>query len=334
MTTLALSDDVDAVDLAAHVVAEDVLALEVLDPVAAVEEAADPGGAARAGPAQVLEGPGNERAPRRRRLEPARALVEGPAVVAGAHDLRHPLAGLRSGRTRFGGPHAALGVPAEAPRVAQAVRPDGRVDLGRHVGPGVALRDAVAATGGAVQRVDPQDLAEQDQGVLCELVGVVLALVAVARADVEHAVGAEGDAAALVLRGLLGDLHHDPPAARIAPTAALLVLRDHQLELATLGPRVGVLRQVGDVEGAVRAEARVAGHAEQAALGARPDGGGQVEEELGLGDVPDAAVLADALHAPRLFAHVEPVAALPLGHHEDRLLELDVRPGLPELDTG
>ena len=93
------------------------------------------------------------------------------------------------------------GIEADAPGIAQAGGPD-LVGPGRRAGERIVDRDRVVARriGREIVAidVDPQDLAEQDIDVLGIAVGIVGAA-AVADRDIEIAVRAEGEGAAIVV---------------------------------------------------------------------------------------------------------------------------------------
>jgi hypothetical protein len=205
-----------------------------------------------------------------------------PGLAARA-PLERREAEVRAGRRAGGDEVDLLGVPAadvadqqrarapverEAPRVAQAER----VDLGSRLG-------------GA--RVDPQDLAAQAVGRLR-----LLGLVADTGADVQQAVGAELELAAVVLARHGAEVEDTPRRAGAAP----------QL----VHPHAALAVDVGDVEAAALAVVGRERDREQAAL---IDGLARVLDE------DPAAQVGQRLLAQPAAAH-DPDAAAPLDDGE------------------
>ena len=133
---------------------------------------------------------------------------------------------------------------------------------------------------------------------------------AVAEADVEEAVGAEGDHAAVVVGERLGDgqQHALAPARATVGVGRDPVLRDDA------GPVV--LARVVDEEAAVAREARMEGEPEQATLAAGKHPARDVEEGLR----QQRALLEDP-DPPRLLDHEQAPAAVARMGQEDRGLE-------------
>ena len=118
---------------------------------------------------------------------------------------------------------AGAAVKAHLPRIAVAEGIEFAAGAG-HVHEWVVGRNRVAAAGSGVIDVDPQNRSPQVGDVLTSLVEVFGKMVsAVARRDVKHAVGAEGEAAAVVAAGRPGD--HLDFAGRIGPRHAGVI--DH-----------------------------------------------------------------------------------------------------------
>ena len=146
------------------------------------------------------------------------------------------------------------GAPIErhAPDVAEAVRPDLRaraVDADERI----VLRDAVGAIALGTIDVDAQDLREQRAQVLPRKLRVV-GCAAVAAAQVEHAVGAEEDGAAVVVRVRIVDGEEHLLAVGLRGPGLLVhgPAREHVVALALL-----VTHGVVDEERRVLREVRV-----------------------------------------------------------------------------
>ena len=172
-------------------------------------------------------------------------------------------------------------VEREAPRVADAVG----VDLGSGAGgKRLARRDRVGLSARGA-RIDAQDLAEQDAGVLS-----IGAHTAVAHADVEVAVGAELQLAAVVVGGRVRDTEHE------AVTGVGNVGAGGGVELPDddRPVREGRVRVQETRDGVVGGE----GDREQAALSAESDLARDVEERCR----QDGAALHDA-HRPTALDH-------------------------------
>ena len=126
------------------------------------------------------------------------------------------------------GERAVRAVEGEAPRVAQAVGVDlaARARRGRRTG---CSRARVYGLAAGRRRLDAQDLAEQRAEVLRVAARAVpvAAAAAVARADVEQAVGPEGELAAVVVGLAVGHPQDEPRGAGVGPVGARgLVLDD------------------------------------------------------------------------------------------------------------
>ena len=145
-------------------------------------------------------------------------------------------------------------------------------------------------------RVDAQDLAEQAAQVL----GVpprpvaIVGAAAVAPADVQEAVGAELDQAAVVVGVRVGLAKDDAPGARHHPLARRVGAELADDEIAA---PVGVVHVAEARAGEVRRE----GEGEEAALADGRDAVGHVEE----GPAEELTV-ADYAHTSRLLGHVQP----------------------------
>ena len=184
------------------------------------------------------------------------ALGFRPAVVAALLDQVDLVVRVRAELGRVEAVRARL--PVEALHVAMA----GGDDLGPH--------------GAAARVLHAQDLAVQRAGVLRQA-----RVAGLARRDVERAVGAEADPAAVVHHAA-GDPSHDHPGAG-QPAARVLVAQD----------LVAARSRPVQVDELVRREARVERDAEQAALalGGDLDGRGRLRDGLQvLREAPDAAV--------------------------------------------
>ena len=169
---------------------------------------------------------------------------------------------------------AGLAIEREAPRVAQAERPDEVVT--RHADVGIRGRDRVRLPR---VDVDPEDLAQQRTEALGAVAGIAGAA-AVAHPDVEIAVGPEREHPAVVVRVGLRDAKDDLDRRGVGLAGVRRrsqVLRDH---------RVAVAVRVVDVELAVPAVVRVERQTEEAALAARRDLRAQVEERRRLQNSP------------------------------------------------
>ncbi len=234
------------------------------------------------------------------------ALGDWPAVVVSALVIR----GLEIHVLPRVLPHigdvqvAGLAVEAEAPRIAQARRPD--------LGPGALLVDEGVILGYAVRavptsiHVDAEDLRQEGVVVLAVTVGITRTT-AVAEGDVQVAIGAERQhPAVVVLRRIL--------------------LREHDLlggdvALATVSGGgvardgvVALLVRVIHVEVAVLSKARVEREAEQSLLAAVGKHLlAHVEEEVTSGDGANRAALLDREDTP---------AAVTSVGDEKRLIEL------------
>ena len=204
-----------APDVAHAVVAEHVDALQVGDGRAPVDEPA--GDRAVAVGVGVVEHRGHRAGRGGAALVGLRALHLVPAEVGALARRRgRGTTGSRSTSSMRSWPTSPIqrsplvAVEREPPRVAHAVEPD----LGRArpdaVGERVAGRDGVGRSPVGRLGVDAQDLAEQGLGVLAVAVGVAAAA-PVAEPDVEVAVGAEHQLAAVVVRERLG---HEQQLAR------------------------------------------------------------------------------------------------------------------------
>src|SRR4051794_18642388 len=168
---------------------------------------------------------------------------------------------------------ARAAVEREAPRVAQAER----VDLAPRAGTPderVVARHAVRPSAGG-PRIDAQDLPQQR----AEVLGVparaveVAAAPAVARADVEQAVGTEEQEAAVVVRLGVVHLEDEPRRRRVGRATAAAPVLDHALVLVA----VGVVDVEQPAAGVVGREC----HGQQALLPARGDQRADVEERAG-----------------------------------------------------
>ncbi len=178
-------------------------------------------------------------------------------------------------------------VEREPVGVAEAERVDlvGTVAARERVPP----RDRVVAV---LARVDPQQLAEQDVRVLGVAVGVAGAA-AVAGADVEEAVGAELELAAVVVReARVGDLDHLVPRARRG-AGGVAALAPERVDLDVAGAV-----DVVDVEAPVALVTRVEGDREQPLLAAVADPVADVEEVA-----PERLALAQHADRARLLDH-------------------------------
>ena len=205
------------------------------------------------------------------------ALHDGPAVVAAVLDAVDLLPRVL--------PHVAdpeaLRAHVELVGVAEAVGVD-LVALGA-VGGGerVVGGDAVLGALGHVVDVDPEDRAEQGRRVL-PVPERVAPAAAVAEADVEVAVGAEGDRPAVVVRRGLVDAEEHALGGRVGPERVRGgpgELGHARLEHADAG--LGALDGggVADEQAAVRLVARVEREPEEAALVDGADALGEVEED-------------------------------------------------------
>ena len=322
----------------AREVAEDVVADEAREHRAAVDEAADDGEALvvvvlgdridqvrRHAVVDVVDVAGADAVV----VEEELAFLELPAVVAAGGDdvdlldrVLPDVAGVERVRR---------GVEREAERVAEAVRPD-LAEGARLADERVGRGDAVLAVGGVVAvRVDAQQLAEDRAQVLRvarrsvadgrardeRLSVLVVGAAAVTEADVEEAVGAEDEGAAVVVELRLVEAQHLARAAGIDGRAGIGRVRyvpfgDHALAVGRRAGRQG--REVGRarrrlgrerVDEAVRRVARIERDAEEAALvvGAGPEHAernharGDVEEDalraVGQVDAPEDAGLID-----------------------------------------
>src|SRR5437660_6165108 len=144
------------------------------------------------------------------RAEGMRAFHDGPAVVAASFDLVDHLPQILAD---FAAPEVAgLAIEAVAPKLPQAVS----VNLGASTfgfDEGIVLRNAVRLAGWRIIDIDAQQLGEDAGKVLADIEFVGDAG-AISRHEVEIAVGAEADAAAVVaavgpfeddlLRGAIG----------------------------------------------------------------------------------------------------------------------------------
>jgi hypothetical protein len=182
------------------------------------------------------------------RHEALRALLVGPAVVRAADAAVDLLPRVGVVAAHVADPHRPVhGVEHEAERVAEAVGPDLRVDA-REPHERIVGRDRAVGA-------DTEDLPVLDREVL-----PVRRVELIAGGDVEAAVRAEVDrAAVVVVGGLLRVLPDQDLARRVGRVA-------HDGEASDAVP--GLERRVVDVEEAVRREARVERHAHEAALAA------------------------------------------------------------------
>ena len=158
----------------------------------------------------------------------AASLPRGPPVVA-PFDNAIDLLGV--GLPDVTGPQlTGHAVEAEAPGVAQAVRPDLRAAL--PADEGVVGRDGVWLSG---VDVDSQDLPQE--GV--EALGVVVRIRAqlpVAKADVEVPIGSEQDVAAVVVRPRLRELDEDLPGAAVEGAVTVEAIAEDMGQLLALTP--------------------------------------------------------------------------------------------------
>ena len=230
-------------------------------------------------------------------VEDELALLDRPAVVATQH---HAVDFLDVALAHVGGDQVASAaqigaVEGEAVGVAEAVG-KGLGHLARSL-ERVARRDAVLAVGAdgvgtagrqrRVDRVDAQHLAQRRGQVLRVAAGLdvagadVVGIAAIAQAQVQVAVGPEGDGAAVVVVGVLAERHQLTARRRVhLPGGGVHLPFGDQVAVAlrrAVGRRpggqgarrdqlagVGVERAVAGAAG--RAEARVEGQAEEAAL--------------------------------------------------------------------
>ena len=190
---------------------------------------------------------------------------------------------------------SARAVEVEFPRVAQSVGPDLRQ--------GARLADKRIAgrhgeTGSRID-VDAQQLAQANAEVLCVVVGITAAA-AVADADVQIAVRAEDDVAAVVIAERV--CHREELAFRrrvrhIGVRRAAQVFRDDD---RTVG-----LARVVDVELAAGPELRMERKAEKPALAARQHLRRDIEERS-----REHGAVPDDLDHPALLDHEKPAAAV------------------------
>ena len=241
-------------------------------------------------------------------VEALRALVRAPAEADAA-----PGAGRRGGEIDLlqcaladvADPQVTRGgVEREAPRVAQAARPD--------LGPGVVHADQRVVGGDGVaeitrrcHRVDPQQLAEQRRGVERQPIGVA-AGAPVTQSVVEVAVRAERDVPAVVVPERLLDRDHRAPGLDVGDTVRIdEVLLDHA---------VAVVVGRADVE--ARAVGRE-GQAEEPALAVGRRAVGDVEHDV-------AALVTHGVHHSPALTDVERIVTAP-GSEHDRAVEVGDR---------
>ena len=140
---------------------------------------------------------------------------------------------------------AGLGVEAEAPRISQPVGVDLRPGARGPVDERVVWRDGVGRAAAPGGRPDAEQLAEQRVEVLARSARIVL-LAPVARADVEVAVRAELELAAVVVFGEVGHVQDLAGAALVEGAVRADRVADHVLVLVGAG-EVGV-DEVGALE--------------------------------------------------------------------------------------
>ena len=178
---------------------------------------------------------------------------------------------------------AGRAIEREAPRVAQPVRPD-------RVAERVVGRDGVGARRGAA-RVDAQDLAEQRVRALRVRGRRVVAVAAVARADVEQPVRPERELAAVVVARLrVRDRDHQPARCGVGRVGVGgdVVLVDLQ--------RSAGAGQIDVGQPAARVVGREGDRQQPALVAGRVRDRAHVEERLGRAardDLHDAALLDD-----------------------------------------
>ena len=198
------------------------------------------------------------------------ALAPAPAEVETAHPRRGVVNLLHRVLPHVADPHVAGGaIEREPPWVAQTDGPDLGAPL-RGARERVACGNGVRQARVAVRHVDAEDLRQPRGGVGAVVVGILLAA-AIAKADVQHAVGPELQVAAIVVgvRLVLGQ-HH----AGRAGVDASGVGSGSELHNPGVALQVGVV----DVEAARRGEVGREGQAQKALLDAdRTDAVADVE---------------------------------------------------------
>ena len=198
------------------------------------------------------------------------ALAPAPAEVETAHPRRGVVNLLHRVLPHVADPHVAGGaIEREPPWVAQTDGPDLGAPL-RGARERVACGNGVRQARVAVRHVDAEDLRQPRGGVGAVVVGILLAA-AIAKADVQHAVGPELQVAAVVIGvGLVLGQHH----ARGAPINTRGVRAGAELHHAGVAITVGVV----DVEAARRGEVRGEGQAQEPLLDViRPNSVADVE---------------------------------------------------------
>ena len=261
--------------------------------------------------------------------ERVRALGEGPAVVPALADQGHRFPQVLPD---VAGPDLAGGsVDAELPDVPQPVRPHFRA------GPGdgderVVSRDGVRLAALGAVDVDPHHGRVEVGDVLAGLVAVRVAA-AVAGGEVEHAVGAEREAAAeVVLPG--GPLADERLGRRVAVRHCRPAgLGGHGVPHDPAGVGARDVLQVADVDVAVLGVPRVERHAPEAppvaAFGVVRVAVPGVEERVGrlyVGGQARVGVDGDRVDLPALAGGEPPFAVGPDGQ-VDRAVEFQVRVG-------
>ena len=151
----------------------------------------------------------------------------------------------------------------------------------------------------------------------------VVGCAAVAEADIEHTIRAEGDLAAIVVAGGLLNVEQGSLAVRVG---ALWIVGD--TEFGDAREQVAVV--VIDIEQAIALVLRVEGRAEQTGfVGAVVDALTDIEKNIGSGDV--VAVGEDADYAA-LLGDKDAVAAVTGVVEEDRAIEREVWEGPVQSD--
>jgi hypothetical protein len=244
-----------------------------------------------------------------------------PSVVEAAADDADLLPEVLSDVAR---PELAAGaVEREAPHVAQAVRPDLR-HRALLVDERVVGGDRVRAAAGGLVDVDTQDLAEPRGRALAVVVQVVRGA-AIAERDVEAAVRAELDHAAVVVLVRLPDLHEDALGVRPEAPARGVRLEAREHVAARLGGGVH------EEDEAVLLELRVERQAEKPLFVVRAqDLRRDVERRVGAADI---GLVVEDVHAAVAFDDEEAVGAVARERDVERLLEIQIRKGVDDLEV-
>ncbi len=248
------------------------------------------------------------------RVETVEALHARPAVIAAAS---HPVDFLAAILSDVPEPKVARrSVETKTPRISEAIREyflahadvaDERVAGGNGI-----LQISIPAVG-----VNAENRAEERSLVL-SVFSRVIGAAAIAKADVEKSVGAEGQHAAVVVGGNLVDLQEEAFTAGVGGISRGRKFRDDCPQ------RRGGTGRVVDIEAAVLAKVGMEGETEQAHFAAGSDPVADIEEDRGSGN---GRIVGKHPNTAGLLHDEKATTAVAAGGEKNRIGECQVGEG-------